>query len=493
MERLFSLYTRVHDILESQGRRKELRGLRELSQELNLDASTEELLSAERAFTYADLYAMLGNANTIAWLTPHAVVTREGGSGEGESVSHSSWLQQDDSCRFLFDVDGNTIFALARSPEHLSEISDVVLRLLAVSLVHSVNLRNKWTSRDNASINSPTLAYLMEQCQSLKVLKLQYLKSLDENHCRALGTFSRPGLEIELISCGFTGAGETALVEVLGRNQGPTKLINCDVDNIALADVLRGYSRLKSVSQDFYEDFDVGNRQVLAIANALRENKGLVELSLFYGFHANDETWGAVCDSLKTHPTLEVFNLFASGEPAPRALDVTTFRIQALVDMMKVNTSIYTIHVSICYSETEMYRESVIPYLETNRSRPRVRAIQKARPIMYRAKVLGRALLAARTDTNSFWMLLAGNAEVAFPSRRTTIAAANIPTSATATSTVNVTAVAASVMSTLTTTTTVSLHAATASDGFASTPHVAAATDANVATPSAGQKRKASP
>jgi hypothetical protein len=28
-------------------------------QELDLDVSTEELLSAERAFTYADLYAML--------------------------------------------------------------------------------------------------------------------------------------------------------------------------------------------------------------------------------------------------------------------------------------------------------------------------------------------------------------------------------------------------------------------------------------------------
>jgi hypothetical protein len=41
-------------------------------------------------------------------------------------------------------------------------------------------------------------------------------------------------------------------------------------------------------------------------------------------------------------------------------------------------------------------------------------------PIVYRAKVLGRALLAASTDANSFWMLLSGNAEVAFPSTITT-------------------------------------------------------------------------
>ena len=75
-----------------------------------------------------------------------------------------------------------------------------------------------------------------------------------------------------------------------------------------------------------------------------------------------------------------------------------------------------------------MYRESVIPFLETNRLRPRLLAIQKTRPIAYRAKVLGQALLAVRTDPNRFWMLLSGNAEVAFPSTTaTTTAAASLP------------------------------------------------------------------
>ena len=52
---------------------------------------------------------------------------------------------------------------------------------------------------------------------------------------------------------------------------------------------------------------------------------------------------------------------------------------------------------------------------ETIRLRLRVRAIQNARPMVYRAKVLGRALLAAGTDANRFWMLLSGNPEVASP------------------------------------------------------------------------------
>jgi hypothetical protein len=51
--------------------------------------------------------------------------------------------------------------------------------------------------------------------------------------------------------------------------------------------------------------------------------------------------------------------------------------------------------------------------------------------------MLGRAVRAVRTDRDRFLTLLSGNAEVAFPSRTTTIAAAaaNLPASATDTAT----------------------------------------------------------
>jgi hypothetical protein len=117
------------------------------------------------------------------------------------------------------------------------------------------------------------------------------------------------------------------------------------------------------------------------------------------------ETWNAVCDSLKTHPTLQVLKLRLEVRPlgvAPLALAVLKSRIQALVDMLKVNKSIHTIcFTQLYYSEHEPFREATIPYLETNRLRPRVCAIQKVYPAAYRAKVLGRALLAVRTDANS--------------------------------------------------------------------------------------------
>jgi hypothetical protein len=71
MERLFSPCTRYRPIVQSQGRvGPDLL----VVQELNLDVSTEELLSAERAFTYADLYAMLRSLKGVVWLTSHAAV-----------------------------------------------------------------------------------------------------------------------------------------------------------------------------------------------------------------------------------------------------------------------------------------------------------------------------------------------------------------------------------------------------------------------------------
>jgi hypothetical protein len=223
MERLFSPCTRYQDILESQvrpqiiRRRRRSRGFldvyrsrsTEVLQELNLDVSTEELLSAERAFTYSDLYAMSGNQNTVLWLTPHAAVVRK-----SKRVVHY-WSRLNRSYRISFSADGKDMVALALFPEHLLEICDVVFRLLARSIVHSLILQS-W-SPCVALIPAPTLASLMEHCPSLKLLSLKDLK-MDENHCRVLGAYSRPDLEIILVRCKFTSAGA-----YFGRGLGRTR------------------------------------------------------------------------------------------------------------------------------------------------------------------------------------------------------------------------------------------------------------------------------
>jgi hypothetical protein len=254
--------------------------------------------------------------------------------------------------------------------------------------------------------------------------------AFNEEHVRVLSAFSRSDLEITLNCCKFTNAGTITLAEVRGLNQGPTKLDYCDFDNSVLADGLRGNKRLKSWIPLLSRSRDGANRELPAIAGALRENKGLVDLNLSYGLRLSDETWSAICDSLKAHPTIEILDLRRRPEDGMTAPAVLKFRIQALLDMVKINLSIHIIHLDSRYSEHELYRGSVIPYLETNGLRLRVCAIQKTRPIAYRAKVLGRAFLAARTNANSFWMLLSGNAEVAFPSTTASLPAPAIAAAA---------------------------------------------------------------
>jgi hypothetical protein len=483
MERLFSPCTRLRDLLHDgllehdglgllENEDPDFELLQEL-EELNLDVSTEELLSAERAFTYADLYAMLGNDKTVAWLTPHAAVVRHGKGLDYLVGGYSMY-------GISFNVDGKEIDALVHTAEQLFEICDVVFRLLAASAVHSVIQKNWHCSDDRRLITAPTLAYLMDQCQSLKFLSLHQIH-LDGDHCRVLGAYSRPDLEIVLTEiamtdCNITGAGgaSIAMAEVIGHNQGPTKLDHCDIDNCDLANGLRGNSRLKSFRSSISGNLGNGNREVLAIAGALRENKGLVDMNLIcHDFNLNDETWDALCDSLKTHPTLEVLDIsmnLYNTEP-PLAPAVINSRIQALVNMLKVNMTMHTIRLpDKHHSEHELFQGSVITYIETNRTnqlRSRVRAIQKTRPIAYRAKVLGRALLEVRTDPNRFWMLLSGNAEVAFSSTTvTTTLAVNLP----ATATVGASANAATVVA---------------------NPVATAAPAVNFATPASGQKRKA--
>jgi hypothetical protein len=110
-------------MLERQGHFEEIRGRRELLQELNLDVSTDELLSAERAFTYADLHAMLGNGNTFLWLTPHAAVVPR------VWRTYVCYHRQD-YFSFRLNVDGKEVDAWARSWEAFSDVLDVLRRLV---------------------------------------------------------------------------------------------------------------------------------------------------------------------------------------------------------------------------------------------------------------------------------------------------------------------------------------------------------------------------
>jgi hypothetical protein len=107
----------------------------------------------------------------FAELTPHAAIMRANGRG----LCHWRELRVSDRVLPLyFDADGQEMCAIALSTAALSEIVDDVLQLLAASVVHSIILK-PWIPLAGTSINAASLAYLMEQCQSLKAVTLQKL------------------------------------------------------------------------------------------------------------------------------------------------------------------------------------------------------------------------------------------------------------------------------------------------------------------------------
>jgi hypothetical protein len=219
MEHLFSPCSSLIRYLENGDFHEDDWRLYELPRELNLDVSTEELLSAERGFTYADLYAMLGDEDTVAWMAPDVIIMRA--DGTAEHFSENILEEGEGYCHYHFIADGKEVVATARSSDS-SQICDVVLRLLAVSGVGSISIKEY--ANTEVLNNAASLANLMEECQSLKLLSFALTESsLNSDHCRVLGAYSRPDLEIVLSHCKFTSAGASALVEILGRNQGPTK------------------------------------------------------------------------------------------------------------------------------------------------------------------------------------------------------------------------------------------------------------------------------
>jgi hypothetical protein len=132
----------------------------------------------------------------------------------------------------------------------------------------------------------------------------------------------------------------------------------------------------------------------------------------------SDENWTIICESLQAHPTLTSLNLIYISPRTQTGGSIalsTEQRAQrsVLADMMKRNTSLHTIRLCADERDQQIYAEMILPYLETNRYRPRVLAITKA-AIPLRRPLLGLALQtrSVRNTSNFVWMFLSANLDI---------------------------------------------------------------------------------
>jgi hypothetical protein len=92
--------------------------------------------------------------------------------------------------------------------------------------------------------------------------------------------------------------------------------------------------------------------------------------------------------------------------------------MQAVVAMLQSNRVIRRISLSKDERNDQIYQESILPLLQANIYRPRVRRIQQTSRPSLREGLLGRALYAVRNQRDLVRMLLLKNVEILTTSKR---------------------------------------------------------------------------
>jgi hypothetical protein len=258
------------------------------------------------------------------------------------------------------------------------------------------------------------LSQMIQQCPSLIHLSFKAF-ILGGEILRALGTGAGTNIEIVLENCTTSLSRLTALLNFLRRNLGPTRLLWCDIPTELLAYALRGNNNVKILKIGS----SVNEGDMRNLVQSLSQNQGLEELH--FGQHAFcDEHWSILCQSLARHPALERMDvtrtilIFPDGnEPiVPLSETQKTRRTEMLLEMLKVNTVLHNIDLTLQDCNQQILNDEIRPRLLVNRYRPRVRELRgttQGNDYSLRAKLLGRALHSVNQQPTILWMFLSSH------------------------------------------------------------------------------------
>jgi hypothetical protein len=274
--------------------------------------------------------------------------------------------------------------------------------------------------------SGPALARFLTQSPDNLGVELRHFE-LNEEQCRALVTTNESGwddFKIILNNCRLTEAGERVLLDGIRRNRGPTSLQSCRFNSQLLVEALRWNSRIKVFRCLFGGGFTVTDQDVLFLLRALAENLGIQELDLSH-LSISDESWYVMCQSLANHPAIEYLDLRytasshdANSRPVRSASIYmlmsearNTHRIQCLVEMLNVNTTMKNITLHQDQRDENLWQNEIEPRLEINKFRPRIVAVEKAQGTL-RAPLFGRALHAVNDNDTFLYMMITGNVDL---------------------------------------------------------------------------------
>jgi hypothetical protein len=277
----------------------------------------------------------------------------------------------------------------------------------AITTSNCVNLEIGNVNANRVELPSgPLLSQFLRESPSLQVLQLRAF-DFKEEHCRALVAVERTDLEVLLTDCKLDPQdAEDTFVEWFRHNQILTKLDCCQM-GCRILSALSGNKSVNwlTIESHFSED------QMCSLIEAIPGNMGIEALNTS-NFLFNDETWILLFRSLSTHSRIRrmVINHRWCTVPTLLSAASKTKRMNAIIEMLYLNTAVDTIDLAANLMDEEMYQNSIFPRLLLNRSwfDAQIQAVKLADPAI-RPKLLGRALHKVRYNPDLVFMFLSEN------------------------------------------------------------------------------------
>jgi hypothetical protein len=319
------------------------------------------------------------------------------------------------------------IFALPSSRMQATNICDaLLLRLLVRSQPKRVYLKSLWF--DNPlTVSGPAIQELLERCPDLELLAFMDT-TLDETQCRALASASPSTttgkLDIRFHDCRVLNVDSTAAFAALFRNNNSNNQgdqVHYHLDHFQtedwpiLAESLRGNTSVITIIQPAgrLAKRMLEHDEFRALAEALRENQGLLRFSL-RGQHINHENWTVLCQSLRSHPTLDTLDLSGTFHYPNAGITEASkkHRCTCIVNLLRSNTVLRSVLLTRDERDETIWSKSIIPHLETREFQPLVLEIKTVADQPRRSKLFGRALNSVKTQPYLLYLFVIGNVDI---------------------------------------------------------------------------------
>jgi hypothetical protein len=260
-------------------------------------------------------------------------------------------------------------------------------------------------SRGPGNLSSgPDLSQFLRGSPSLQFLQFSGAH-FKEDDCYALATVQRTDLNVEFLQCKLEPQGaQDIFIDWFQKNQIVTKLEDCCVESSFLS-ALSGNNSVKRLS--FIQKGEFVEEHMRSLARALPGNRGIEDLALKYFF---GETASLLFPSIAMHPRIKCLHISSYYYLPCIAAKLKTTMLNAILQMLHLNTVLHTIYLPPTFTDEEVYQNSILPRLEMNRSCFEVQrqAMKRADPSI-RPQLLGRALHKVRYNPNLFFRFLLEN------------------------------------------------------------------------------------